>query len=284
MVRCRPDQLAALDKWIARHPDPKPSRPEAIRRIIIEHLTESGFCRAGSPKAGATTTRAALHGPREVQAGARYRVRITSRGSGRYRAQHCADTSNSWPSSTTLLSMHKRDGQRRLTRCERPKRYSLRRFDLSNQLRGICARTRPPSRSISKQSPYRRREQWAWNWARANALIWTPAMERCASEAMAHIWATQGPRKPASGKVGAAAVGQRASTTRVLGHPKGRRNPTAKRPVLRVAIVSMPYSRFAQTLKSPTAPLSGSPKHSMLARAIRMPSALSAVTMVMCGR
>src|SRR5215203_954693 len=31
-VRLQPDQLGALDKWIARHPDPKPSRPEAIRR------------------------------------------------------------------------------------------------------------------------------------------------------------------------------------------------------------------------------------------------------------
>jgi hypothetical protein len=34
----KPDQLAALDNWIARHPDPKPSRPEAIRRMMVEHL------------------------------------------------------------------------------------------------------------------------------------------------------------------------------------------------------------------------------------------------------
>jgi len=37
-VRLQPDQLGALDKWIARHPDPKPSRPEAIRRMVTQHL------------------------------------------------------------------------------------------------------------------------------------------------------------------------------------------------------------------------------------------------------
>jgi antirestriction protein ArdC len=25
------------------------------------------------------------------------------------------------------------------------------------------------------------RERWAWRWARENALMWTPAMERCAN-------------------------------------------------------------------------------------------------------
>lgn len=33
-VRLQADQLAALDAWIARQPDPKPSRPEAIRHIL----------------------------------------------------------------------------------------------------------------------------------------------------------------------------------------------------------------------------------------------------------
>jgi len=33
-VRLPPDQLALLDAWIARQDDPKPSRPEAIRRAI----------------------------------------------------------------------------------------------------------------------------------------------------------------------------------------------------------------------------------------------------------
>jgi hypothetical protein len=31
------------------------------------------------------------------------------------------------------------------------------------------------------------RERWAWHWARANALTWTPAMERYASAALAQI-------------------------------------------------------------------------------------------------
>lgn len=34
MVRVPPLQVAALDAWIARQPDPKPTRPEAIRRLI----------------------------------------------------------------------------------------------------------------------------------------------------------------------------------------------------------------------------------------------------------
>jgi cytochrome c553 len=37
-VRLQPDQLAALDAWIARHPDPKPSRPEAVRQILTGAL------------------------------------------------------------------------------------------------------------------------------------------------------------------------------------------------------------------------------------------------------
>jgi hypothetical protein len=37
-VRLQPDQLAALDAWIARCPEPKPSRPEAVRRILAGAL------------------------------------------------------------------------------------------------------------------------------------------------------------------------------------------------------------------------------------------------------
>ena len=33
-VRLLPPALAALDTWIARQPEPKPSRPEAVRRIL----------------------------------------------------------------------------------------------------------------------------------------------------------------------------------------------------------------------------------------------------------
>jgi hypothetical protein len=38
-VRLPPDQLTALDAYIARQPDPKPSRPEAIRRVLMGAIT-----------------------------------------------------------------------------------------------------------------------------------------------------------------------------------------------------------------------------------------------------
>ncbi len=38
-VRLQPDQLAALDAWIARQ-DPAPSRPEAIRTLLADALGE----------------------------------------------------------------------------------------------------------------------------------------------------------------------------------------------------------------------------------------------------
>src|SRR4051812_46017335 len=34
VVRTQPDLMAALDAWIARQPEPKPSRPEAVRRLV----------------------------------------------------------------------------------------------------------------------------------------------------------------------------------------------------------------------------------------------------------
>jgi thiamine monophosphate kinase len=33
-LRLYPDIEAALDAWIAQQPEPRPSRPEAIRRIL----------------------------------------------------------------------------------------------------------------------------------------------------------------------------------------------------------------------------------------------------------
>lgn len=42
-VRMLPDQLAPLDAWIADHPEPKPSRPEAIREAVSEHLKAKGY-------------------------------------------------------------------------------------------------------------------------------------------------------------------------------------------------------------------------------------------------
>lgn len=37
-VRMLPDLLAALDKWIDRQDEPKPTRPEAVRRILWDVL------------------------------------------------------------------------------------------------------------------------------------------------------------------------------------------------------------------------------------------------------
>jgi len=39
------EQLRAIDAWIADHPDPRPSRPEAIRRLVEQAL-------AAKPKRG----------------------------------------------------------------------------------------------------------------------------------------------------------------------------------------------------------------------------------------
>jgi hypothetical protein len=35
------------------------------------------------------------------------------------------------------------------------------------------------------------REAWAWEWARQNALVWTPGMERCATNAVARYRARE---------------------------------------------------------------------------------------------
>ena len=40
-IRLKPDQLAALDAWIVRQPEPQPSRPEAIRRLAQMSLEGS---------------------------------------------------------------------------------------------------------------------------------------------------------------------------------------------------------------------------------------------------
>jgi metal-responsive CopG/Arc/MetJ family transcriptional regulator len=38
-VALPPDPLARLDAWIEAQPDPKPSRPEAIRRLLEKALS-----------------------------------------------------------------------------------------------------------------------------------------------------------------------------------------------------------------------------------------------------
>lgn len=42
-VRVPPDLLADLDTWIAEQPDPKPSRPEAIRLLLADSLIGLGI-------------------------------------------------------------------------------------------------------------------------------------------------------------------------------------------------------------------------------------------------
>jgi hypothetical protein len=42
-VRLPPDQLARLDRWIATMPDPKPTRPEAIRQALEAVIRLGGF-------------------------------------------------------------------------------------------------------------------------------------------------------------------------------------------------------------------------------------------------
>ncbi len=40
-VRVQDDELAALDAWIAAQPDPKPTRPEALRHFARQALTKT---------------------------------------------------------------------------------------------------------------------------------------------------------------------------------------------------------------------------------------------------
>lgn len=40
MLRLPGERLAELDAWIAAQPDPKPSRPEAVRRLMERGLRQ----------------------------------------------------------------------------------------------------------------------------------------------------------------------------------------------------------------------------------------------------
>lgn len=40
MVRVQPDLLAQLDAWISEQSEPRPSRPEAVRRLLRERLEQ----------------------------------------------------------------------------------------------------------------------------------------------------------------------------------------------------------------------------------------------------
>jgi hypothetical protein len=37
-LRLQPRLLSALDTWIERRPEPKPGRPEAVRRLLLSAL------------------------------------------------------------------------------------------------------------------------------------------------------------------------------------------------------------------------------------------------------
>jgi hypothetical protein len=41
LVRLPPAALSALDAWIRRQPEPRPGRPEAIRRILSDALMKA---------------------------------------------------------------------------------------------------------------------------------------------------------------------------------------------------------------------------------------------------
>jgi len=49
MVRVQPPALDALDRWIAAQPDRKPTRPEAIRRLINLGLWAAEHSAKGGP-------------------------------------------------------------------------------------------------------------------------------------------------------------------------------------------------------------------------------------------
>src|SRR5437868_831114 len=55
-LRLLPDQLKSIHHWIAAQPKPRPSRPEAIRRLLDLGLAGTLPMRPRSPKAAARAT------------------------------------------------------------------------------------------------------------------------------------------------------------------------------------------------------------------------------------
>jgi hypothetical protein len=39
-VKIPPKELAAIDAWISKQPDPKPTRPQAIRRLVEKSIAD----------------------------------------------------------------------------------------------------------------------------------------------------------------------------------------------------------------------------------------------------
>ncbi len=52
-VRIPPEQLDPLDAWIAAQPEPRPSRPEAIRLALKDWLTDLGLLKHRDDPEGA---------------------------------------------------------------------------------------------------------------------------------------------------------------------------------------------------------------------------------------
>lgn len=51
-VRLQADLLEPLDSWISEQPEPKPTRPEAIRKALTDWLTSLGLRRLDSDPKG----------------------------------------------------------------------------------------------------------------------------------------------------------------------------------------------------------------------------------------
>ena len=65
MLRLQPKQIAAIDSWIAQYPEPRPSRPEAIRRLLETALTGQPAPRTVEEKIATAKRRIAANPPSE---------------------------------------------------------------------------------------------------------------------------------------------------------------------------------------------------------------------------
>jgi len=55
LVRLHSPELSKLDDWIARQPEPKPTRPEAIRRLVEKGLIGEGVDQGESGRQSAVS-------------------------------------------------------------------------------------------------------------------------------------------------------------------------------------------------------------------------------------
>lgn len=59
-VRLQPHQLTALDRWIKLQPEPRPSRPQAIRHLVKHGLLDASALQATHDDMDAWDTAVAL--------------------------------------------------------------------------------------------------------------------------------------------------------------------------------------------------------------------------------